>query len=340
MFGAKSANKDRVDAGQAMKLTAVLCVGLLGAAITAAHAQTGSGATPLKMEVMGAAGGLVDIVPRRIAPYLATAIGAPVVVENRPGAGGNIAAGFVAKAQPDGNTLLVTSTNQAVNPTLLPSPGFDYERDLAPVAMLVSAKLVLVAAPSFPGKTISDVLELAKQKPKLISIAAPNIGTPNYLAAEMLAQYGGVDLTFVPYTGIAPAIPDVMANRVDLAAGAISTMLPLVRSGALQALAVISPQRSPLAPDIPTSAEAGMAALQIDNWICIMTTGGTPAPIIARLDAAIAEVLALPEVRDAFAQQGVEIFYMNAQQLGAFMHAEAARFAALLKNSRVAKPPQ
>ena len=134
-----------------MKPTAVLCVGLLGAAITAAHAQTGSGATPLKMEVMGAAGGLVDIVPRRIAPYLATAIGAPVVVENRPGAGGNIAAGFVAKAQPDGNTLLVTSTNQAVNPTLLPSPGFDYERDLAPVAMLVSAKLVLVAAPSFPG---------------------------------------------------------------------------------------------------------------------------------------------------------------------------------------------
>jgi tripartite-type tricarboxylate transporter receptor subunit TctC len=259
----------------------------------------------------------------------------PVVVENRPGAGGNIAAGVVAKAEPDGHTLLVTSTNQVVNPALLPNPGFDYERDLAPVSMVAAAKMLLVASPAFPANDITDVVKIAKEKPKSVSIAISAIGTPLHLAAEMLAQYGNVDLTFVPYDGIAQALPDVMSNRVDLAVGAISTMLPQVRRGALKALAVISPQRSPLAPEIWTSAEAGLPGLQIDNWICIMTAGGTPAPIIARLDEEIAKALAVPEVRDAFAKQGVEIFHLNPRQLGNFLQSEAARFVGLLKSSRV-----
>jgi tripartite-type tricarboxylate transporter receptor subunit TctC len=126
-----------------------------------------------------------------------------------------------------------------------------------------------------------------------------------------------------------------LANRADLAVGAISSMLPLVRSGALKALAVLSPQRSPFAPEIPTSAEAGLPELQIDSWICFMTTGGTPAPVIARLDEEIAKALAVPEVRDAFAKQGVEIFYMNSERLGNFLQSEAARFGGLLKHSRV-----
>jgi len=316
-----------------MKTGTILLVALVSAAQPAA-AQNWPGTKPVKFEVIGAAGGLVDVVPRKLSNYISASIGVPVVVENRPGAGGNIAAGVVAKAEPDGHTLLVTSTNQAVNPTLLPNPGFDYERDLVPVSMAVASKLLLVASPSFPAKSIADVIEIAKQKPKSVSIAIPAIGTPNQLAAEMLAQYGSVDLTFVPYDGIAQAIPDVIASRVDLAAGAISTMLPLVRSGALKALAVISPQRSPLAPEIPTSAEAGLPKLQIDNWICFMGTGGTPGPIIARLDQEIAKALALPEVRDGFAKQGIENFHMNPQQLGEFLQSEAARFSSLLRHSR------
>lgn len=308
---------------------------LISAAQAASDAQSWPGTMPLKLVVMGSAGGLVDVVPRKLAPYLSAAIGVPVVIENRPGAGGNIAAGIVAKAGPDGHSLLVTSTNQAVNPTLLPNPGFDYEHDLAPVSMVAAAKLLVVESPSFPAKSLADIIGIAKQKPKSVSIATPAIGTPNYLAAEMLAQYGKIDLTFVTYDGIAQALPDVMASRVDLTIGAISTMLPLVRQGALKSLAVISPQRSALAPDIPTTAESGLPELQIDNWICFMTRGGTPAPIIARLDAAIAKVLALPEVRVTFAKQGVEIFHLNPQQLGQFLQSESVRFRGLLKHARV-----
>jgi tripartite-type tricarboxylate transporter receptor subunit TctC len=298
-------------------------------------AQSWPGTRPLKFELTAPVGGLIGFVPRELSNYLATSIGVPVVVENRPGAGGNIAAAVVAKAEPDGHTLLVTGSNQAVNPTLLPNPGFDYERDLVPVAMVVAAKMLLVAAPAFPARNITDVVAIAKQRPKSVSMAIGAIGTPNHLGAEMLAQYGNVDLTFVPYDGIAQAVPDLMGNRVDLAIGAISTMLPQVRSGALKALAVTSSRRTPLSPDIATSAEAGLPELQIDTWICFMGTGGTPAPIIERLDQEIAKALAVPQVRDAFARQGVEIFYMNSERLGEFLRTEALRFSGLLKHSRI-----
>jgi tripartite-type tricarboxylate transporter receptor subunit TctC len=327
-------------AWRAMLLLSLLLMSSVPVAHAASGAENWPGTRPLRFEAGSAAGGVIDLVPRILSNYLSPSIGAPVIVEDRPGAGGNIAAGFVAKAAPDGHTLLVTGSNQVVNPTLLPNPGFDYERDLVPVSMVLSVKVLLVAAPSFPAKSITGLIQIAKQKPKSVSIAIGPIGTPNHLGAEMLAQYGGIDLTFVPYDGIALAIPDLMAGRVNLAVGAMSTFLPQVRSGALKALAVISAQRSAFAPDIPTAAEAGLPEMKLDGWICIMTTGGTPAPIIARLDAAIAKVLTLPGVRDAFAKQGIEIFYMNAQQLGPFLYAETARFGSLLKHSRVVKLPR
>jgi tripartite-type tricarboxylate transporter receptor subunit TctC len=318
-----------------MKLFAFLLGTLLCAAPAAAEAQSWPETKPLKFEVIAAAGGLIDLVPRLLSNDLAAAIGGPVVVENRPGAGGNIAAGLVAKAEPDGHALLLTGSNQAVNPTLLPNPGFDYERDLAPVSMVVGSHLLLVTPASFPARTIADVIAMAKQKPKSVSIASATIGTPNHLAAEMLAQYGEVELTFVPYESIAAAIPDLMAQRVDLAIGAISTFLPQVRSGALRALAVLSPQRSPFIPDIPTAAESGLSTLRLEGWICVMTTGGTPAPIVARLDDAIAKALTAPDVRDALATQGVDIFHLDPAELGAFLRSETKRFSSLLANSRV-----
>jgi tripartite-type tricarboxylate transporter receptor subunit TctC len=314
---------------------------LLGGLFCVTRAQSGEpdwpGTKPIRFEVVAAAGGLVDIVPRTLSNSLAASIGVPVVVENRPGAGGNVAAAVVARAEPDGHTLLVTGSNLVVNPTLLPNPDFDYERDLAPLSMVATSKLLLVASPSFPANTITDVIALAKQRPKSVSVAISPIGTPNHLAAEMLAQFGGVDLNFVAYNGIVQAIPDLIAGRVDLAVAAISVLLPQVRNGALKVLAVTSSQRYTLAPDIPTAAEAGMAALQIDGWICVMVTGGTQAPIVARLDGEISKALAVPAIRDTFAKQGIEIAHMSPNQLGAFLQAEAARFSGLLKHSRVSR---
>src|ERR1700692_816229 len=303
-------------------------------ALAASDAPSGPAGKPVRFEVTAAAGGLIDLVPRQLSNYLSESIGVPVIVEDRPGGGGNIAAAIVARAEPDCHMLLVTGSNQAANPTLLPNPGFDYERDLVPVSMLVASKMLLVASPSFPAKNITDVVQIARQKPKSVSIAISAIGTPNHLAAEMLAQFGDVDLTFVPYDSVAQAIPDLIAGRVDLTVAALSSLLPQVRSGALNALALTSPQRSPLALEIPTAAEAGMPELQIDGWICVLAAGGTPAAIVARLDQEIAKVLALPEVRDAFAKQGIETFHMDPNQLGAFLQAEAARFSGLLKHSR------
>lgn len=318
-----------------MRLSIVLIASLFGSALAASAAENWPGTKPLKFEGGSAPGGIIDIVPREMSNYLSAALGVPVVVESRPGAGGNIAAAFVAKSEPDGHTLLVTGSNQAVNPTLLPNPGFDYHRDLAPVSMAVIAKMLLVAAPAFPAKTITDVVNIAKQKPKSVSIAIAPIGTANHLGAEMLAQYGDIDLTVVPYDAAPQALPDLMTNRVDLEVANISWALPQIRNGTLKALAVLSPERSPLAPAIPTAAEAGMPNLLIDAWICIMTTGGTPTPIITRLDAEIAKVLALPEVRNAFAKQGIEVLHMGPDELGKFLDSEAARFSNLLKHSRV-----
>jgi tripartite-type tricarboxylate transporter receptor subunit TctC len=316
----------------------ILRVTLLTSAVLLAappvRAQNWPQQKPIRIEVISAAGGLTDTVPRFLSKYLTASIGQPVIVENRPGAGGNIAAGIVAKAEADGHTILVTGLNQAVNPTLLPNPGFDYERDLVPVSMAVVTKMLLVASPMFPGKNITDVIRMAKEKPKSISMAISPIGTPNHLGAELLAQLPDIELTFVPYGGIGPATPDLIAGRVDLAIGAIPSLLPQVQGGALKALAVTSTQRSALAPDIPTSAEAGMPGLLIDAWICFMATGGTPAPIIARLDEEMGKALALPEVREAFAKQGVEVMHMGPQELGKFLKSEAVRFGGVLKHSR------
>ena len=329
-----------VGAAQYMIFRALLLASLICTAPAAFAAEAWPDTEPLRFEAGSAVGGILDLVLRVLSPYLTESLGVPVVIENRPGGGGNIAAAFVAHAKPNGHTLLITGSNQVVNPTLLPNLGFDYERDFTPVSMLLLPKMLLVAAPAFPARTITDVIEMAKQKPNSVSIAISPIGTPNHLGAEMLAQYGKIDLTIVPYDGIAQSIPDLIANRVDLAVGTMSSLLPQVGSGALKALAVLSAQRSPLAPDIPTSAESGLPEMQIEGWICILTTGGTPAPIIARLDGEFAKVLSVLAVRDAFAKRGIEVFYMNSEKLGRFMKSEAARYSSLLEHSRVVKPPQ
>lgn len=314
---------------------AVLLAGIACVTATSVQAQSWPQQKAIKIQVIAAAGGLIDFTPRLIGKYLSPIIGEPVIVENRPGGGGNIASAVVAKAEPDGHTLLVTGSNQAVNPTLLPDPGFDYERDLVPISMIVGAKMLLVTSPDFPANSIADVIRMSKEKPRSLSIAISPIGTPNHLGAEMLAQLPDIKLTFVPYGGIAQSTADLIAGRVDMAVAALPSVLPQVQAGKLKALAVTSSRRSELAPDIPTTTEAGLPGMQIDAWIALMGTGGTPAPVIAKIDEEIAKVLVMPEVRDSFAKQGVEILHMGPDELGRFLKSEATRYSSLLKNSQV-----
>lgn len=290
---------------------------------------------PIRILVGIAPGGLPDTVGRLIATQLTKSLGQPVVVENRPGAGGNIAASIVAKAPADGHMLLVTGNNHAVNPTLIPDPGFDYERDLAPVTMLAEANMVLVATPSLTANSIAELVALAKPKPGSITIAISPIGSPNHLGAELLAQMAGVELTFIPYGGIGQATPDLLAGRVQLAIAALPSVRPNVESGAMKALAVTRPTRSQFAPSIPTAAESGLPGFDVNAWVCLMATGGTPAPIISKLNDAVRKAMALPEVRGALTKQGTEPTTGSPDQLGAYIKAEAAKWAGVLKNAKV-----
>ena len=210
-----------------MRLLILLLASLLCAMQAASGAENWPGTKPLRFEVIGAAGGLPDFVPRELSNYLSASIGVPVVVENRPGAGGNIAAGLVAKAEPDGHTLLVDRNERSRQSDVAAQSRLRLRARPRAGVDGGGGEIAARRVAGFSGQNIADVIAIAKQKPKSVSIAIQPIGSPNHLGAEMLAQYGNIDLTFVPYEGIAQALPDLMASRVDLAVGAMSSLFPL-----------------------------------------------------------------------------------------------------------------
>lgn len=289
---------------------------------------------PIRILVGIAPGGLPDIAARIVARQLSVSLGQGVIVENRPGAGGNIAAQVVATAPPDGYTLLLTGNNHATNPILLPNPGFDYERDIVPVAMVAEARMLLVSNPQLPAKDVGEVLALARRDPSALNFAIAPIGTPGHLGAELFLQMSGADITIVPYTGIGPALPDLMAGRVQLVIGSLPSVYPLVSNGNLKALAITSLQRSAFAADVPTVAESGLPGFEINAWVCIMAPGKTPQPIVDKLNTEIAKALQTAEVSENFAKQGAIPLIMTAPQLGRFIKAEENKWAIVLKNAK------
>ncbi len=290
---------------------------------------------PIRILVALAAGGLPDSVARIIAPHLSAALGQPVVVENRPGAAGNIAARAVAKSEPNGYTLLLGGLGLAVNPTLAPDPSFDYARDFAPISMLAEGSMVLVATPSFPARNITEFIAVAKEKPGAVSIAISAIGTPNHLGPELLAQMAGVDVILVPYTGISPALSDLMAGRVQLTIGAIPSVMPHVANGTLKALAVTQSTRSSFAPEVPSADEAGLPGFGVNLWICLVAASGTPPAIIQKLNTEVRKIMALPEVRERFARLGAEPSSSSPEALAEHIKAQTVQWSETLKRARV-----
>jgi len=296
-------------------LSALLCTG--------SHAQAWP-AKPIKYIVPFAAGGTTDILGRMVGAKLSEALGQPVIIENRPGAGGVVGTRQVAQARPDGYTLLVGSPGPlTIAPAASPDAP-DPMRVLAPVALIAESPQVLVVPPSSPATTLDAFVALARARPGGLNLGSAGIGTTPHLAMELFARIAGLRFEHVPYRGTGAALPDVMAGKIDGLFGDISAVLAPVEAGQLRALAVTGRDRSALAPSMPSAAELGYPQLTVRNWQALLAPAGTPEPVLARLAEAVAAALADPTVRAALARQGSTPGEGGPERLAAFLREERA----------------
>jgi tripartite-type tricarboxylate transporter receptor subunit TctC len=275
-------------------------------------------------------GGAPDLVGRTLANRLSERLGQPFVVENRTGAGGNIAAEAVAKAAPDGYTLLATSDGPLViNPSVYPSMPFDTLRDFAPISIAASAGLVLMACPSLPVSSLQDVLNLAKSRK--LTYASSGYGSSQHVAAELLKDSAAIDLTHVPYKGFGAAVGDAISCNVDLIFGAISTGIPHVRAGKLKPIAVTQPKRHPGLPDTPTFGEAGHPGVVMEAYMGLLAPAGTPRPIVDKLYIEVAAILLEKDTAERLTGAGLDLVRSTPEQYAARIRADLAKYAKLSK---------
>ena len=290
-------------------------------------------ARPVKVVVPYPPGGPTDIVGRVVAQKLAEQTGQPFVIENRPGAGANIGAEAVARAAPDGYTLLVATTGHAVNATLFKAPGYRVLQDFAPVSQLTAGPLVVVVNPSLPARNMRELAALARERPGMITYASSGNGASTHLAAEMFNTMAGVRMTHVPYKGSAPALADTAGGQTSVMFDTMLSAMPQVRSGRLRALATTGAARSAAAPDLPTVAESGFPGFEAIAWNGLMAPAGTPSEIVSRLNAEVRKALEVPEVRERFASQGFTASWSEPEAFRAFLQAEVEKWGRVVKTS-------
>ena len=321
---------------------ALVALSLAGVALVAAgplaQAQTAYPSRPIVMLVPQAAGGTNDIVGRLVSQKLGEVLASPVVVENRPGAGGNIGTQAAAKAPKDGYTLLMTiSSSQAINPALYKNAGFDPVKDFRPISLIGAVPNVLLVHPSFPAKSVSELLALAKGKPGQYQYASAGNGTLNHLLGEMLNSMGGVQLQHVPYKGVAPALNDVLGGQLPLLFASLPSSLAHIKGGKLRALAVSGATRSAVLPDVPTLAET-VPGYNGTLWIGLFAPTGVPSEVLARLQDAMGKTLAAKDLRDKLEQQGVELAGtpdkpVTPEQFAALLNDDITKWARIVKSS-------
>ena len=289
-----------------MKTICALLLGLLALAPEQGHAQSWP-SRPIQIIVSSGAGGAADIMARLVGEQLSTALGQPVVVENRPGAGGNTGAISVARANPDGYTLLMSgSPTHSVAPHLFKNLPYDPMRDAPPVAMIAAAPNLLVVNPSLPVKSVADLVKLAREKPGTITYSSAGIGTSGYLAGELLKNIATLDMTHVPYKSGPEAVTGVITGAISFLFFTLPSVLPQVEAGHLRALAIASAEGSALVPNVPTIAEAGYPGFDVIAWYALFAPKGTPEPVIARLNTEIEKIVARPDIRAQMAKLGAE----------------------------------
>jgi tripartite-type tricarboxylate transporter receptor subunit TctC len=282
--------------------TLLLAVALAGAS-TLAWAQAPFPARPVRMVVGFAPGGGTDIIARLVAQRLSERWAQPVIVDNRPGASGNIGAELVARSAPDGYSLLMAFSSHASNPTLSRLP-FDINRDFTSITQVGSAPMMIVAHPGLAAKTLGELIDYARAHPGAVKFGSSGVGTPVHLAGELMMQLTGISMVHVPYKGIAPAMAAILGGEIQLTYAAVLSGLQHLRSGRLKPLAVASRTRYPALPDVPTAAEAGLPGYEIDFWYALLGPGGMPAALVERIQRDAAALLNSPEMKDSLAAQG------------------------------------
>ena len=286
---------------------------------------------PVRLVVGYAPGGTSDALGRLLAERLGPRLGQQVVVENRAGAGGMLGTDVVAKAPPDGHTLLLASIGIALYPYIYPKVPYDTLKDLLPVAQLVSAPNFVAVPANSPIRSVRELIEAARARPGALTFASPGSGSTPFLSGEVFKQMAGVDMVHVPYKGSAPAVMDLVAGTVSVMFD--NATLPLIKAGRLRGLAVTTARRSPSAPDLPTLAESGLPGYDITSWYGVVAPGGTPADIVQRLHAEIQAVLGLPEVRERLFAMGTDPVLASQPQFADYVRRELDSWKRLIKDS-------
>lgn len=310
---------------------AALCLAVAGAGV---FAQDVYPQHAVKLIVPWPAGGSVDIAARVIAEQLSVNLGQPVIVDNRPGAAGNIGAAAVAKAAPDGYTLLMATTPMIINRSLYSNLPFDLSRDFTPVSQLVTLSYVLVANPSV-ASSVQELIAKAKASPGQISYASSGPGTQLHLIGEGFKRQAGIDIVHVPYKGAPPALADLAGGHVQLMFPGLPVVDPLLKSGQLKALAVVSKRRLALLPNVPTLAEAGVPNIDFTEWYGVVVPAGTPDKIVTKLNGEIVKILKMPEVRQRLASRGFDPASSTPKEFADLIQEEQKKWAATVAQSGV-----
>ena len=295
-------------------------LGLLGLGLglaPAAQAQTaGFPQKPVRIVVPYTTGGSNDVIARLLAQQLQDIWGQSVVVENKPGAAGNIGAADIAKATPDGHSLLLTNINiVSMNPALIANMPFDPQRDFAPVSLLGTTALALVVHPSVPASNVRELIELARREPNRLNYASSGNGSPQHMSAEMFKAMTKTNLTHVPYRGAAPAVTDLLAGQVQVTIGVVNQLIPHVRAGKLRALGVTTRKRLPQLPDVPTLDEAGVPGYESEIWLGLAAPAATPAALVEQINQAVRRAMAVPDIVSRLQAQGIDVLVSTPDQM-------------------------
>jgi len=290
---------------------------------------------PIRMIVAVPPGGPADTIARLVAPRLTEAFGQTVVIDNRPGANGIIAYETTARAAPDGYTFSAVAAGVVINPSLYRSVNYDPLKDFAPITLGITVPNILVVHPSVAATSVKELIALAKAKPGTLTFASAGNGTSGHLALELFRMTAGLDVIHVPYKGGGPALAEVVAGQVQALFSIALSATPQVKAGRVRALAITSAKRSPVAPELPTVAEAGLRGFEVVGWFGWLAPAATPKPIVARLNAELVRAIKLPAVRDVLLSQSTEPVGNTPQEFGAFMRSEHVKWAKVIKAANV-----